>query len=175
MTILETLAARFYAHPERHPDLQWETVTRRLAEHPDALAVLEKMEQTGGEPDVIGRDEERGEILFCDCAKESPASRRSLCYDEEALKKRTKNPPVGSAVKQAEEMGVKLISEDLYRRLQTLGEFDLKTSTWIHTPASVRSQGGALFCERRYGQVFTFHNGADSYYSVRGWRGVFYL
>ena len=173
MTILKTLEARFYAHPERHPGLWWETVAQRLDNQPQAVAVLQRMEQTGGEPDVIGRDAESGEIVFCDCAKETPSGRRSLCYDEEALRKRTKNPPSGSAVSQAEEMGVKLLPEDLYRKLQALGEFDLKTSSWIDTPAEIRAQGGALFCERRYGVVFTFHNGADSYYSVRGWRGVF--
>ena len=172
MKILETLEARFRAHPERHPELPWEAVVQRLAEHPEAVRVLERMEETGGEPDVIGTDPDTGKYLFCDCAKETPVGRRSLCYDEEALKKRTKNPPAGSAVRQAEELGVVLCTEAQYRKLQTLGEFDLKTSSWIATPASVRELGGALFSERRYGQVFTFHNGADSYYSVRGWRGV---
>lgn len=172
MTILETLEARFRAHMERHPALTWEEVARTLADKPQALATLERMEETGGEPDVLGRDPEDGALLFCDCSRESPPGRRSLCYDHEALKKRTKNPPAGSAVQQAEEMGVRLMSEDLYRRLQTLGEFDLKTSSWVETPPGLRSLGGALFCERRYNLVFTFHNGADSYYSVRGWRGL---
>ena len=168
LTILE---ARFREHMERHPDMSWETVAKRLSEKTDALETLRRMEESGGEPDVIGVEESTGELLFCDCAKESPSGRRSLCYDEEALKKRTKNPPAGSAVKQAQEIGAMLMPEEMYRRLQTLGEFDLKTSSWIATPESIRALGGALFCERRYGEVFTFHNGADSYYSVRGWRG----
>lgn len=172
MTILETLEQRFQAHPERHAELEWETAANRLREHPEALSVLERMEETGGEPDVIGLDPERGEVLFCDCSPETPAGRRSLCYDEEALQKRTKNPPAGSAIRQAEAMGVELLEEALYYRLQSLGEFDRKTSSWIATPPELRKQGGALFCERRYGRVFTFHNGADSYYSVRGWRGL---
>ena len=129
------------------------------------------MEESGGEPDTVGFDDETGKLIFCDFAKETPAGRRSLCYDDEALRKRTKNPPAGSAVHAAETLGVKLMTEALYRRLQILGEFDLKTSSWIATPPEIRELGGALFCERRYGTVFTFHNGADSYYSVRGWRG----
>ena len=169
--MLAVLKARFLANSIRHPEIKWADVETRLAEQPEALAILARMEESGGEPDVIDV-EETGRLVFCDCAKETPVGRRSLCYDEEALLSRKKNPPVGSAVRQAEEMGVRLMTEALYRRLQTLGEFDLKTSSWVATPASVRKQGGALFCERRYGVVFTFHNGADSYYSVRGWRGV---
>ena len=125
----------------------------------------------GGEPDVIGTDDD-GKILFGDCSRETPSGRRSLCYDDEALRKRKKNPPSGSAVQQACEMGTELMDEALYRKLQMLEEFDLKTSSWIRTPEDVRALGGALFCEKRYGVVFVFHNGADSYYSVRGWRGV---
>ena len=136
-----------------------------------SIETLAKMEESGGEPDTIGIDPESGKLIFCDCSAETPAGRRSLCYDDEALRKRTKNPPVGSAVTQAQEMGVSLLTEELYYRLQELGLFDRKTSSWISTPDDVRNQGGALFCERRYGRVFTFHNGADSYYSVRGWRG----
>ena len=170
--IRKTLKQRFLAHPERHPEVDWETVAQRLARRPEALASLERMEETGGEPDVIGLDPETGEVLFCDCSPESPAGRRSLCYDREALLKRTKNPPAGSAAEQAESMGVELLDEALYYKLQTLGEFDRKTSSWIAAPEALRRQGGALFCERRYGRVFTFHNGADSYYSVRGWRGL---
>ena len=143
--MLTILKARFEANLSRHPDMDWAEVERRL------------------------RQGER--ILFCDCAQESPAGRRSLCYDEAALLARKKNPPAGSAEQQARELGVSLLTEALYRRLQTLGSFDLKTSSWIATPESIRSRGGALFCERRYGAVFVFHNGADSYYSVRGWRG----
>ena len=129
------------------------------------------MEESGGEPDVIGMDENTGEILFADCSKETPSGRRSICYDRKARESRKKNPPAFSAEEQAEAIGIALMNEEMYRRLQTLGEFDLKTSSWIATPASIREKGGALFCERRYGAVFTFHNGADSYYSVRGWRG----
>ena len=169
--MIELLEKRFSENPARHPNLSWEYVKTRLLESADSLEVLKRMEETGGEPDVIGLDSETGKLVFCDCAKETPAGRRSLCYDEEALRKRAKNPPAGSALRQAEEIGVSLMTEALYRRLQTLGEFDLKTSSWIATPDAIRTLGGALFCERRYGAVFTFHNGADSYYSVRGWRG----
>ena len=169
--MLTTLKTRFLENMLRHPDMDWADVERRLLEHPDALEILRRMEETGGEPDVIGFADDGERLLFCDCAPESPAGRRSLCYDEAALLARKKNPPAGSAERQAEELGVPLLTEALYRRLQTLGEFDLKTSSWIATPDSIRSKGGALFCERRYGEVFVFHNGADSYYSVRGWRG----
>ena len=169
--MLELLKKRFHENMTRHPGLDWKTVEQRLREDPDALEVLRRMEESGGEPDTVGFDDETGKLIFCDCAKETPAGRRSLCYDDEALRKRAKNPPSGSAVHEAETAGVKLMTEALYRRLQTLGEFDLKTSSWIATPPEIRKLGGALFCERRYGTVFTFHNGADSYYSVRGWRG----
>ena len=169
--MIETLKNRFYENMERHPDLNWEYVESRLRENVKAIETLAKMEESGGEPDTIGIDPESGKLIFCDCSAETPAGRRSLCYDDEALRKRTKNPPVGSAVTQAQEMGVSLLTEELYYRLQELGLFDRKTSSWISTPDDVRNQGGALFCERRYGRVFTFHNGADSYYSVRGWRG----
>ena len=171
MDMMNTMKERFMENPDRHPDLKWEEVENRLNVHPEALAILRRMEETGGEPDVIGVDKNTGQMIFCDCVKETPVGRRSLCYDDLALQKRKKNPPAGSAVHQAEEMGVRLLTESLYRSLQTLGEFDLKTSSWIETPDAIRSLGGALFCERRYGAVFTFHNGADSYYSVRGWRG----
>ena len=168
LTILKT---RFLENMTRHPDVDWAAAERRLLEHPEALEILRRMEETGGEPDVIGFADDGERLLFCDCAPESPAGRRSLCYDEAALLARKKNPPAGSAERQASEVGVPLLTEALYRRLQTLGEFDLKTSSWIATPDAIRSKGGALFCERRYGEVFVFHNGADSYYSVRGWRG----
>ena len=168
--MIETLKKRFLENMTRHPELNWDEVEVRLNSHKDLLKVLAKMEESGGEPDTLGYDE-TGKLIFCDCSKETPAGRRSLCYDEEALKKRTKNPPAGSACKQAEEIGVRLMDEELYYRLQESGEYDLKTSSWIATPEAVRKLGGALFCERRYGKVFTFHNGADSYYSVRGWRG----
>ena len=169
--MLDTLKKRFLDNMERHPELSWELVESRLRQNEAALTALLRMEESGGEPDTIGYLPGTDRLLFCDCAKETPAGRRSLCYDEEALKKRTKNPPSGSAQQQAREMGVELLTEELYYRLQELGEFDLKTSSWIATPPELRRLGGALFCERRYGRVFTFHNGADSYYSVRGWRG----
>ena len=169
--MIETLKNRFYENMKRHPDLNWEYVESRLRENVKALETLAKMEESGGEPDTIGIDPKSGKLIFCDCSAETPTGRRSLCYDDEALRKRTKNPPVGSAVTQAQEMGVSLLTEELYYRFQELGLFDRKTSSWISTPDDIRNQGGALFCERRYGRVFTFHNGADSYYSVRGWRG----
>ena len=169
--MLELLQTRFHKNMSLHPDLAWSDVEARLREAPDAMEVLRRMEESGGEPDTIGFDAATGKLIFCDCAAESPVGRRSLCYDDEALRKRTKNPPAGSAAGKAREMGVSLMTETLYRRLQSLGEFDLKTSSWIATPEEIRQKGGALFCERRYGAVFTFHNGADSYYSVRGFRG----
>ncbi|MBO6093199.1 MAG: DUF4256 domain-containing protein [Oscillospiraceae bacterium] len=169
--MLEILKNRFQRNMSLHPELQWPDVENRLREKPEAIAVLRKMEESGGEPDTIGFDKKTGELIFCDCAKESPSGRRSLCYDEDALRRRTKNPPIGSAEKKAQEIGVSLLTEELYYRMQSLGEFDLKTSSWISTPQEIRQQGGALFCERRYGTVFIFHNGADSYYSVRGFRG----
>ena len=153
-----------------HSELDWTTVEKRLLEDPKALEILLRMEESGGEPDAIGTDGETGKLIFCDCAKESPSGRRSLCYDEDALKKRAKSPPAGSVLGMAQEIGASLLTEELYRRLQQLGEFDLKSSSWVKTPEEIRQNGGALFCERRYGTVFTFHNGADSYYSVRGFR-----
>ena len=169
--MLEILKKRFQENMVRHPELRWEQVEKRLQGNEKALAALLAMEESGGEPDAIGCLPGSDAILFCDCARESPAGRRSLCYDEEALAKRAKNPPAGSAAGQARDMGVELMTEELYYKLQELGEFDLKTSSWIAAPEEIRRRGGALFCERRYGRVFTFHNGADSYYSVRGWRG----
>ncbi len=168
----DLLKRRFDERPELHPGLSWEYVEQRLADHPDALEVLARMEETGGEPAAVLVDEKSGELVFCDCSKESPAGRRSLCYDDEALRKRKRNPPAGSAIAQAQELGVELMGEELYRMLQQRMEFDTKTSSWVLTPDDVRQRGGALFCEHRYGRTFTFHNGADSYYGVRGWRGV---
>ena len=170
--MLETLKKRFDENSLRHPGIKWKDVEKRLLDKPEALEILKRMEETGGEPDVLYADESTGEIIFCDCSKETPSGRRSLCYDDEALMKRKKNPPAGSAMHQAQETGAELMTEELYRKLQERGEYDLKTSSWIATPEEIRKQGGALFAERRYGAVFTFHNGADSYYSVRGWRGV---
>ena len=171
--MIDILRDRFFANPVRHTGVEWEDVEARLRQSPEVLDVLRRMEESGGEPDTIGFPIGAGGLVFCDCSAESPAGRRSLCYDDAALLKRKNNPPAGSAVRQAREMGVELMPETLYRRLQELGEFDLKTSSWIATPDGIRQKGGALFCERRYGRVFTFHNGADSYYSVRGWRGWF--
>ena len=165
----------------RHPNLDWAVEEKFLRNNPKAIQTLRLMEESGGEPDLLQLDS--GELIFCDCSQESPALRRSLCYDNEALslrKKnppagslRKKNPPAGSAMAQASQMGLELLTECLYRQLQETGEYDTKTSSWIATPSPIRSLGGALFCERRYDTVFTFHNGADSYYSVRGWRGYF--
>lgn len=169
---MPTLKQRFDAHLPRHPGLAWAAVQARLDAHPDALRVLHAMEASGGEPDVIAHDERTAQLTFCDCAAESPAGRRGLCYDREALASRKENKPPGSAVEMAAELGVELLTEAQYRTLQTLGEFDLKTSSWIATPAEVRALGGALFCDRRYGQVFTYHNGAQSYYAARGLRGL---
>jgi len=167
---LEILKERFSKNMDLHPQLEWSAVEKILNENKEALSILEKMEESGGEPDTIGFDDETGKLIFCDCAKETPLERRSLCYDDEALKKRTKNPPAGSALAMAQMIGSSLLTEELYYRLQQLSEFDLKTSSWIMTPEEIRTKGGALFCERRYGKVFTFHNSADSYYSVRGFR-----
>ena len=168
--MLNILKQRFADHPRRHAGVSWEEAEARLAADPDALAALRWMEETGGEPDVIGREGDR--VLFADCSAETPAGRRSLCYDDAALRSRKKNPPAGSAEEQARERGLVLMTEDQYRLLQAAEPFDLKTSSWILTPEPIRKLGGALFCERRYDTVFVFHNSADSYYGVRGWRGV---
>lgn len=172
--MIDRLKERFHANTARHPEISWAEVEEKLNDSPHILDCLSRMEETGGEPDVIGRYED-GRIIICDCCRESPAERRSLCYDDEALRKRIKNPPAGSAVSQAEQMGVSILTEELYYRLQERGRFDLKTSSWIQTPERQRKKGGALFCERRYDRTFTFHNGADSYYSSRGWRGYVLL
>ena len=172
--LIDILKTRFHKHMYRHSDLTWEYVESKLKENSNVLDILKCMEKTGGEPDTIGLDE-TGKIIYCDCSKETPIGHRRFCYDDEALQKRKKNPPLGSAVHQATEMGVKIMDESLYRRLQELEPCDLKTSSWINTPQEIRNLGGALFCERRYNTVFTFHNGADSYYGVRGWRGYICL
>jgi Protein of unknown function (DUF4256) len=170
--LLKALQARFTAHPERHLGLNWADVEARLAAHPAALKVLAAMDTSGGEPDVIGHDAATGQFLFCDCSAESPSGRRSLCYDDAALNARKENKPAGSAVAMAADMGVELLTEAQYRALQQVGEFDLKTSSWIVTTPAVRALGGALFCDRRYDQVFVYHNGAQSYYAARGFRGL---
>jgi hypothetical protein len=163
-----TLKSRFHKHPTRHPGLDWGTVEPRLS--PAKLAILQKMEDTGGEPDVTGQTPS-GEIIFTDCAPESPTGRRSLCYDRAALDARKENKPASSATEMAASLGITLLTEADYRHLQTLGEFDRKTSSWIVTPDAIRKLGGAIFCDRRYDTVFTYHNGADSYYAARGFRG----
>jgi hypothetical protein len=169
--LVDTLRARFEAHMGRHAEIAWADVRARLDAHPGKLVSLERMEATGGEPDVVGRDEATGEVVFVDCAAQSPAGRRSLCFDPEALAGRKKNPPAGSAVGMAAELGIELLTEAEYRALQELGEFDTTTSSWVATPPAIRRLGGALFCDRRYGAVFVYHNGADSYYGARGFRG----
>jgi hypothetical protein len=169
---LRLLQTRFEKHVHRHRGLDWAKVQARLAKSTAALATLQAMEASGGEPDVIGCDEATGQFLFCDCAAESPSGRRSLCFDREALDARKENKPAGNAVDAAAAIGIELLDEAQYRALQTLGEFDLKTSSWIATPAEVRELGGALFCDRRYGRVFVYHNGVQSYYAARGFRGL---
>lgn len=170
--LLQTLERRFEANLHRHEGIGWAEVRARLENAPEALVSLQAMETTGGEPDVIGRDAETGEFIFCDCSPESPSGRRSICYDREAREARKKHPPASSAREMAAEMRIRLLTEEEYRHLQTLGEFDTRTSSWIETPADVRALGGAIFCDRRYGRVFVYHNGADSYYAARGFRGV---
>ena len=169
--LLQTLKARFDRYPQRHAGIDWADVQTRLEQLPDALAALRAMEGSGGEPDVIGRDRE-GRLLFCDCSPESPKGRRSLCYDREALDARKEHKPASSALEEAAAMGIELLDEEQYRALQALGEFDRKSSSWIVTPADVRALGGALFADRRYGRVFVYHNGAQSYYAARGFRGL---
>lgn len=168
--LLAQLKLRFDGNPHRHKNITWPQVEAKLRANQAAMAALSQMELTGGEPDVINFDKQTGQFTFCDCSAESPTGRRSLCYDRRALDARKANKPAGCAIALAESMGVQLLSEVQYRALQELGEFDTKTSSWILTPADVRSKGGALFCDRRYGRVFVYHNGADSYYAVRGFR-----
>jgi hypothetical protein len=169
--LFKTLQERFEENLQRHKGVQWAKVEARLLAQPERLWSLHEMERTGGEPDVVGQDKKSGEYLFFDCSAESPAGRRSVCFDREALQSRKEHKPKTSAIEQAAAMGVELLTEQQYRELQRLGEFDLKTSSWVQTPAEIRKLGGALFCDRRYGQVFTYHNGAQSYYGARGFRG----
>ncbi|MGH8167302.1 MAG: DUF4256 domain-containing protein [Woeseiaceae bacterium] len=169
--LLRTLKARFEKNMQRHKGIAWAEVQDKLEGNPDALKSLREMEVTGGEPDVTGQDRATGHYTFCDCSAESPAGRRSVCYDREALDSRKEHKPVSSAVEMAAAMGIDLLTEAQYRELQGLGEFDTKTSSWVKTPADMRSLGGALFCDRRYGKVFMYHNGAQSYYAARGFRG----
>ncbi len=170
--LLGTLKARFEKNMNRHKSIEWTKVEAKLKKNADKLWSLNEMERTGGEPDVVGYDNKKGEYIFYDCSAESPNGRRSLCYDREALEARKENKPKDSAVNMATAMGVELLTEEQYRELQKLGNFDLKTSSWVQTPADIRKLGGAIFCDCRYDKVFTYHNGAESYYAARGFRGV---
>jgi hypothetical protein len=170
--LLGVLRERFEHNQIRHKGIDWAKVQARLEALPDKLRTIGEMERTGGEPDVIGFDKASGAYLFCDCSEESPAGRRSLCYDREGLESRKEARPENSVIDLAASMGIELLSEEGYRALQELGEFDRKTSSWILTPPDIRKLGGALFCDRRYGHVFVYHNGAQSYYGARGFRGL---
>lgn len=170
--IIKVLKNRFEKNMSRHQGVDWSAVQAKLEADAGKLQTLHEMERTGGEPDVIGFDQQTGEFTFCDCSPESPAGRRSLCFDRDALESRKENKPGGSAVEMAASMGIELLTEEQYRALQKLGEFDRKTSSWVQTPSSIRRLGGALFCDRRYDQVFVYHNGAESYYAARGFRGL---
>jgi len=169
--LLQILKARFQTNAHRHAGIAWADVQARLEGNPDALKSLQEMEATGGEPDVIGQTKGSSRFIFCDCSPETPKGRRSICYDAEALAARKEHKPKNSAVEMASAMGIELLSEERYRELQKLGELDTRTSSWIRTPPDVRALGGALFCDRRYGKVFVYHNGAESYYAARGFRG----
>jgi hypothetical protein len=169
--LLSALKARFQKNMNRHKGVEWSKVQAKLEANAEKLRSLNEMEQTGGEPDVVGHDKKTGEYIFYDCSAESPKGRRSVCYDREALEARKENKPKDSAVAMATAMGIELLTEEQYRELQKLGEFDTKTSSWVKTPSDIRKLGGALFCDRRYDTVFLYHNGADSYYAARGFRG----
>ena len=170
--LLDILRKRFETNKHRHPNIAWKTVEERLKANPGKINTLQRMEETGGEPDVIGQDTETATVFFCDCATESPVGRRSLCYDDLALAARKENKPKGSAMALAKEMGAELMTETQYRALQQLEAFDRKTSSWVATPEHIRKLGGALFCDRQYDTVFLYHNGADSYYAARGFRMI---
>lgn len=170
-SLINILQARFEKNMNRHPSVKWELVQKKMEADSAKLSSLQRMEETGGEPDVVGVDSKTGEFIFMDCSSESPAGRRSLCYDREALDERKENKPANSAMDLAAEIGIEILNEDQYRQLQQLGRFDTKTSSWIQTPAAIRKLGGALFCDFRYGQIFVYHNGAQSYYAARGFRG----
>lgn len=169
--LLKTLKSRFEKNMNRHKGLDWAKVQARLDANADKLWSLAEMEKTGGEPDVVGHDKKSGAYIFFDCSEESPDGRRSVCFDREGLESRKEHRPKNNAIDMAAAMGVELLTEDEYRALQNLGEFDLKTSSWVQTPAPIRKLGGALFCDRRYDTVFTYHNGAQSYYAARAFRG----
>ncbi len=169
--LLETLKIRFGKNTNRHQGIEWSDVQARLEKQEAKLWTLDDMEISGGEPDVVDYDQKTGEYIFYDCSPETPKGRRSICYDAEALESRKEHKPANSAVNMAAEMGIEILSEEEYRELQKLGKFDTKTSSWVKTPSDIRKLGGALFCDWRYGQVFTYHNGAESYYAARGFRG----
>jgi hypothetical protein len=169
--LLGALKARFEKNMNRHKDLEWAKVKAKLEAKPEKLWSLSEMERTGGEPDVIGHNKKTGEYIFFDCSAESPNGRRSVCYDREGLDSRKEHKPENNAADTAAAMGIELLTEEQYRELQKLGNFDTKTSSWVQTPSDIRKLGGALFCDRRFGHVFTYHNGAQSYYAVRGFRG----
>jgi len=169
--LLRTLKARFEKNTNRHKGLEWAQVQARLEANAEKLWSLNEMERTGGEPDVVGHDKNTGEYIFYDCAPESPKDRRSICYDGEALESRKENKPKGNAMDMAAAMGIEILAEEQYRGLQKLGEFDTKTSSWVRTPSEIRKLGGALFCDRRFNTVFVYHNGAESYYAARAFRG----
>ena len=169
--LLKALKTRFEKNMNRHQGLEWAQVQAKLEAHAEKLWSLSEMERTGGEPDVIGHDKKTGEYIFYDCSAESPKDRRSLCYDREALESRKEHKPANNAMDVAAAMGIELLSEEQYRALQKLGNFDTKTSSWVQTPSAIRKLGGALFCDRRYDTVFLYHNGAESYYAARGFRG----
>jgi len=169
--LLGALKARFEKNMKRHKGLEWAKVQAKLEANPGKLWSLNEMERTGGEPDVVGFDKKPGEYIFYDCSAESPKGRRSLCYDREALESRKEHKPQNNSIDMATAMGLELLTEEQYRELQRLGDFDMKTSSWVKTPSDIRKLGGAIFCDRRYDHVFVYHNGADSYYAARGFRG----
>ena len=169
---LQLLKVRFNENTNRHKDLNWNKIEEKLIANPEKLAILEQMEKTGGEPDVIGYEKETDQYIFVDCSKESPAERRSFCYDQEALDARKANKPKNSAIEAAKSIGIEILDEEQYRYLQTLGDFDTKTSSWLKTPEKIRRLGGAIFGDFRFDTVFIYHNGAESYYAARGFRGM---
>ena len=170
--LLSILKSRFEKNMKRHKGIEWSKVQSKLEAHPEKLWSLDDMEASGGEPDVVGHDKKTGEYIFYDCSAESPKDRRSLCYDRRALDSRKEHKPKNSAMDMAADMGIEILTEEQYRELQELGEFDTRTSSWVKTPAEIRALGGAVFCDRRYNTVFLYHNGAESYYAARGFRGV---